>query len=59
MIIETQNTPDANVVNFFPSEKILKSGSAEFADAKSLRKSPLAEKFLISAASCPSSLRRT
>lgn len=31
MIIETQNTPDANVVNFFPSEKILKSGSAEFA----------------------------
>ena len=44
MIIETQNTPDANVVNFFPSEKILKSGSAEFADAKSLRKSPLAEK---------------
>ena len=44
MIIETQNTPDTNVVNFFPSEKILKSGSAEFADAKSLRKSPLAEK---------------
>jgi hypothetical protein len=31
-------------MNFFPSEKILKSGSAEFVDAKSLRKSPLAEK---------------
>lgn len=44
MIIETQDTPDTNVVNFFPSEKIMKSGSAEFADAKSLRKSPLAEK---------------
>ena len=44
MIIETQNTPDNNVMNFFPSEKILKSGSAEFVDAKSLRKSPLAEK---------------
>ena len=44
MIIETQNTPDKNVMNFFPSEKILKSGSAEFVDAKSIRKSPLAEK---------------
>lgn len=44
MIIETQDTPDTNVVNFFPSEKMMKSGSAEFADAKSLRKSPLAEK---------------
>lgn len=44
MIIETQNTPDANVMNFFPPEKLLKSGSAEFVDAKSLRKSPLAEK---------------
>lgn len=44
MIIETQNTPDINVINFFPSEKILKTGSAEFVDAKSLRKSPLAEK---------------
>ena len=44
MIIETQDTPDTNVVNFFPSEKIMKSGSAEFADIKSLRKSPLAEK---------------
>ncbi|MDY4841182.1 MAG: NifU family protein [Alphaproteobacteria bacterium] len=44
MIIETQNTPDINVMNFFPPEKLLKSGSAEFVDAKSLRKSPLAEK---------------
>lgn len=43
MIIETQLTPDANVMNFFPSEKILRNGSAEFVDAKSLRKSPLAE----------------
>ena len=44
MIIETQHTPDADVINFFPPEKLLKSGSAEFVDAKSLRKSPLAEK---------------
>lgn len=44
MIIETQNTPDADVMNFFPPEKLLKSGAAEFVDAKSLRKSPLAEK---------------
>ena len=44
MIIEIQNTPDVNVMNFFPPEKLLKSGTAEFVDAKSLRKSPLAEK---------------
>lgn len=44
MIIETQTTSDAAVMNFFPPEKILKSGNAEFVDAKSQRKSPLAEK---------------
>lgn len=43
MIIETQNTPEADVLNFFPPLKILKSGAAEFVDAKSIRKSPLAE----------------
>ena len=43
MIIETQNTPEENVINFFPPVQILKSGTAEFADAKSIRKSPLAE----------------
>ncbi len=43
MIIEIQETPDANVVNFFPPEKLLKEGRAEFVDAKSIRKSPLAE----------------
>ncbi len=43
MIIETQPTPDNNVLNFFPPQPILKSGQAEFVDAKSLRKSPLAE----------------
>lgn len=43
MIIEIQTTPDDNVINFFPPTPILKSGKAEFADAKSLRKSPLAE----------------
>lgn len=44
MLIETQNTPDENIINFFPPVQILKTGSAEFIDAKSLRKSPLAEK---------------
>lgn len=44
MLIETQNTPDANVINFFPPVQLLASGKAEFTDAKSLRKSPLAEK---------------
>lgn len=43
MIIETSTTPDANVLNFFPPLPILKTGKAEFADAKSVRKSPLAE----------------
>ena len=43
MLIETQETPDRNVLNFFPPARILKSGTAEFVDAKSLRKSPLAE----------------
>ena len=43
MIIEIQETPDVNVVNFFPPEKLLKEGRAEFVDAKSIRKSPLAE----------------
>lgn len=44
MLIETQVTPDENIINFFPPVQILKAGSAEFVDAKSLRKSPLAEK---------------
>lgn len=43
MLIETQETPDRNVLNFFPPVRILKSGTDEFVDAKSLRKSPLAE----------------
>lgn len=43
MIIETQPTPDENVLNFFPPQPVLKTGQAEFVDAKSLRKSPLAE----------------
>ena len=44
MIIETQQTPDPEVMNFFPPHPLIKAGMAEFADAKSLRKSPLAEK---------------
>lgn len=43
MIIEIQTTPDKNVINFFPPSPILGAGKAEFSDAKSLRKSPLAE----------------
>ncbi len=43
MIIETQATSDENVLNFYSPVQLLKSGSAEFVDAKSLRKSPLAE----------------
>ena len=43
MIIEIQETPDHNVINFFPPVPLLKQGNAEFVDAKSIRKSPLAE----------------
>ena len=43
MIIETQTTPDANVLNFFPPQRLLPDNQAEFMDSKSLRKSPLAE----------------
>lgn len=42
-MIEIQETPDTNVINFFPPQPLLKQGSAEFVDAKSIRKSPLAE----------------
>lgn len=44
MLIETQTTADPEVINFFPPIKLLQTGRAEFVDAKSLRKSPLAEK---------------
>lgn len=43
MFIETQITPDGNVMNFFPEGEVLPKGKAEFSDAKSLRRSPLAE----------------
>ena len=42
-MIEIQETPDNNVINFFPPQPLLKKGSAEFVDTKSIRKSPLAE----------------
>lgn len=44
MLIETQQTADEDVLNFFPPIKLLQAGKAEFINAKSLRKSPLAEK---------------
>lgn len=43
MIIETQNTSDPNIINFFPSQKVLSDNRVEFIDSKSLRSSPLAE----------------
>lgn len=43
MIIKTQDTSDENIKNFYPEEKFLNTDVTEFADAKSLRKSPLAE----------------
>lgn len=43
MLIETQATPDINVINFFPPKKLLNNNRAEFIDSKSIRRSPLAE----------------
>ncbi len=43
MIIEIQETPDPSVINFFPPQPLLRQGTAEFVDAKSIRRSPLAE----------------
>lgn len=43
MIIETQTTPDSNVLNFYPPQQLLPEQQAYFIDSKSLRKSPLAE----------------
>lgn len=43
MNVEIQNTPDQNIVNFFPDQPIYTQGSAEFFDRKSLHKSPFAE----------------
>lgn len=44
MLIEIQTTPDVDVINFFPPVKLLAAGRAEFVDAKSVRRSPLAER---------------
>lgn len=43
MIIKTETTNNKNVVNFYPEQKLSVPESSEFADEKSLRKSPLAE----------------
>ena len=43
MIIKVEDTSDINVRNFYPEGVVLIVGAAEFADAKSLRKSLLAE----------------
>jgi len=43
MIIETQSTPDLDILNFFPPQKLLADNQFEFVDSKSLRRSPLAE----------------
>ena len=43
MIIKTETTNNKNVKNFYPEQKLAVSGHSEFADAKALRKSPLAE----------------
>ena len=43
MLINVQTTNDENIRNFYPEEKICRTGMSEYADAKSLRRSPLAE----------------
>lgn len=43
MLIRIETTPQPNIRNFYPDQPIFESGTSEFTDAKSLRKSPLAE----------------
>lgn len=43
MRIETQLSADNNIMHFFPEHPLVASGCSEFSDAKSLRRSPLAE----------------
>ncbi len=43
MLINIQTTSDENIRNFYPEKKIFQSATSEFTDAKSLRRSPLAE----------------
>lgn len=43
MIIKIESPANENVRNFYPEQKLLPAEYSEYADAKSLRKSPLAE----------------
>lgn len=43
MRIETQASPDENIIHFYPENKLDVKNSSEYRDAKSIRKSPLAE----------------
>lgn len=43
MLIKIEETSNANIRNFYPEQPFFKQSNCEFADAKSLRKSPLAE----------------
>jgi Fe-S cluster biogenesis protein NfuA len=44
MIIETEQTPKPDVMNFFPEKEVLKKGSAEFKSSDDITCSPLAER---------------
>lgn len=43
MRIETQTSPDENIMHFYPESKLNIKNSSEYSDAKSIRKSLLAE----------------
>lgn len=43
MLINVQTIGDKNIRNFYPENKIFNAAQSEFTDAKSLRRSPLAE----------------
>lgn len=43
MRIETQASPDENIMHFYPESRLNIKNSSEYSDAKSIRKSPLAE----------------
>lgn len=46
MFIQTEPTPNPATMKFLPGQQVLKTGTAQFEDAKSAKEAPLAERLL-------------
>ena len=47
MFIQTEQTPNPATLKFLPGREVMTAGTADFADAESARRSPLAERLLL------------